>query len=484
MVSTKAVVYFYSGSHRDLTLEKISSSIIEITQLQVRISFLLSKAFNRRSIRTYFALKSVFEIVDRSVIHGNHVLEMTMDVDYPLLEPPPIIHEPLNDNLIQLEIYKLDDRKFAQKLHDEEAKLIWATLGRTRLELKSVGQRVLGGRCLRITYCLKTQIPASCVNRTPDFQITIDWSGRSKTLTGKILNFNLVEPAKQGEPTKVIVIDAYPELSFNKINNWIEKFGDIVEDLSVQTDKDGVEVGSAECKIVIKHHLPEYLPMYGLKVRIFYNGQPRQCTQCYKLGHVKKECVYGKIGWPEYISKLKQTGAYNEPMFGSWLDSNSYEKRTREDDRVEYRHKTPKRQRNQPADLRDHLRTKDARERINNNRVYGRYERSRTPQYRYETPPSRDYYRQAYGRDARYQRTPVRYQHRTPPKYNYDLEHYNRYHYHGEPRRRSPSRTPEQPRVRSVVIDPTAGLTDTTTRKRSRSPNADGGRERRFRYEN
>jgi hypothetical protein len=73
-------------------------------------------------------------------------------------------------------------------------------------------------------------------------------------------------------------------------------------------------------ELTIEDHLPEWIPMFGRKVRIYYHGMRKQCNNCYDLDHLKKDCTAPRLNWMGYVEKLRKTGKYEDQMFGSWLD--------------------------------------------------------------------------------------------------------------------------------------------------------------------
>jgi hypothetical protein len=73
--------------------------------------------------------------------------------------------------------------------------------------------------------------------------------------------------------------------------------------------------------LTIGDHLPEWMPMFGKKVRIYYHGMRKQCSNCYDLDHLRKDCTSPKLNWIGYVDKLRKTGKYEDQMFGSWLDA-------------------------------------------------------------------------------------------------------------------------------------------------------------------
>jgi len=254
------------------------------------------------------------------------------------------------------------------------------------LELKSVGSNIIPNRALRITFKLRSPIAVEEICSIPEVRFTIDRSGQHLNYEGRFLDFGKGDLAEIGDVVKLTVLSAYPEVSLSKIANWLQLFGTIREPLSVLKDEDDIEVKNVFCRLQLKHHLPEFLPIYGAKARIYYVGQPRQCSRCHKLGHVQKDCNNDKTSWIEFINKLRRTSFYDDSLFGTWINQREKgsNKRNRSpmpfdepcDDR---REKRSDKRNNDGRDLRSHLRTKDARNRIESSRYLGRT-RGRSPQ--------------------------------------------------------------------------------------------------------
>jgi len=93
----------------------------------------------------------------------------------------------------------------------------------------------------------------------------------------------------------------------------------------------------------LRYQIPEFLPIYGKKARIYYHGIPNFCTNCYVigktirfssiistlthppnplLGHQKSDCSSDSKDWWSYIVQLK-TAKVPESYFGSWVEINS-----------------------------------------------------------------------------------------------------------------------------------------------------------------
>jgi hypothetical protein len=83
----------------------------------------------------------------------------------------------------------------------------------------------------------------------------------------------------------------------------------------------GYTNGSYVVKLKLAYHIPEYLPMFGKKARVYYHGIPGFCVSCHETGHVKNDCDSNSISWRDYIKKLIELGI-PKPLFGSWLATN------------------------------------------------------------------------------------------------------------------------------------------------------------------
>jgi hypothetical protein len=82
----------------------------------------------------------------------------------------------------------------------------------------------------------------------------------------------------------------------------------------------GFNTPKYDIEVTLSEFIPEWLPMFGKKVRIFHHGMPRQCNGCFEIGHLKWECKNQKMNWQAYVQKMKNSGKFQKELFGSWLD--------------------------------------------------------------------------------------------------------------------------------------------------------------------
>ena len=78
--------------------------------------------------------------------------------------------------------------------------------------------------------------------------------------------------------------------------------------------------GKFKVKMRILEHIPQYLPVNGRKVKIYYKGIAKLCTNCYDSGHLKHNCSNQRITWIDYVKSFMDTNP-DVPalLYGRWL---------------------------------------------------------------------------------------------------------------------------------------------------------------------
>jgi len=95
-------------------------------------------------------------------------------------------------------------------------------------------------------------------------------------------------------------------------------------------DKDGLNTKSITAMLILEQHIPEWIPMYGCKVRAYYHRMLLQCINCWELVHFSKCCKNDKKDWKGYIKALFKTGKLKKKeMFGTWLEEEEESNKTR-----------------------------------------------------------------------------------------------------------------------------------------------------------
>ena len=120
------------------------------------------------------------------------------------------------------------------------------------------------------------------------------------------------------------------EKLFNEEGGFADEWkdeGDNDDDVSVLGEDLRLELpdiggtGTYKAKVRIISKPPQYLPIYGQKVRVHYQGIEKTCTHCYYQGHIKRECTNAKTQWIDYVKYFMDIhpGIPNE-YYGRWVN--------------------------------------------------------------------------------------------------------------------------------------------------------------------
>lgn len=93
-----------------------------------------------------------------------------------------------------------------------------------------------------------------------------------------------------------------------------DEFAESGEEAEVQLSS-----GKFSVKMRIDTHIPQYLPMFGRKVKVHYRGIDKQCTHCYGFGHYRNDCDGERRTWIEYVSDFMDCNEIEESLYGNWV---------------------------------------------------------------------------------------------------------------------------------------------------------------------
>ena len=89
--------------------------------------------------------------------------------------------------------------------------------------------------------------------------------------------------------------------------------------------------GTYTLKMRIDKQIPQFLPMYGKKVKIEHRSIQILCTNCYGK-HPRKVCKSPKTQWMDYVSTfMKDNQDISNKMIGRWYDIAKQEVRVKSD---------------------------------------------------------------------------------------------------------------------------------------------------------
>ncbi len=168
-----------------------------------------------------------------------------------------------------------------------------------------------------MNYRLKKPVVLTNLFKKPEFDWEKESSGHLEFFSGRILGLHL-DQVSIGDTVTVCINRTALEFSQAQIEKWLQNFGTVAGSFNYATDKYGIKTDNIEVELKISRHIPEYLPMYSRKIRIFYLGIPKQCNNCLEIGHIKVDCEGEKKDWFSFIEELIDSGDFKRELFGDW----------------------------------------------------------------------------------------------------------------------------------------------------------------------
>ncbi len=107
---------------------------------------------------------------------------------------------------------------------------------------------------------------------------------------------------------------------------WLSSFGEIkselTEDVYEESDDSEndmpLENGIYSIRMKIKKDMLQFMPMHGKRVRLYYRGILKRCSNCFQQ-HQRKHCKNEKVPWSDYVARF--TEMFQEiphDMYGKW----------------------------------------------------------------------------------------------------------------------------------------------------------------------
>ena len=72
--------------------------------------------------------------------------------------------------------------------------------------------------------------------------------------------------------------------------------------------------------VKLDRDIPELLPMYGRRIKIYHGGIQKFCKNCFGK-HPTKNCESQKVQWIEYVRPFKMSNPeIKKDYYGKWID--------------------------------------------------------------------------------------------------------------------------------------------------------------------
>ncbi|MBF0208788.1 MAG: hypothetical protein HQK53_18135 [Oligoflexia bacterium] len=107
-----------------------------------------------------------------------------------------------------------------------------------------------------------------------------------------------------------------------QLKDWLVHFGEILSPIEPEIEKvneQTIGTGRLRVKMKLEIHVPQFVPIYGQKVKFHYRGIKKLCTSCYNTGHYRAECDNEKIMWLTYVALfMERFPEIEKEMYGKW----------------------------------------------------------------------------------------------------------------------------------------------------------------------
>lgn len=226
------------------------------------------------------------------------------------------------DKLVKIEMLTINGRPYFGQISDDELIYIWVKVfNRSKDELFGVKGTKSLNRLVRATY--KLNVPLKLKDICPSEGFTYEKfleDNKVEVVTARILGYNSTKPVELGQKATILVKTNYG-VEIEGVVNWIKLFGNVFSQTYVKNEDTGLMSDVVEIEVVLRDHVPEYLPIYGQKCLVMYPGIPKLCNKCYTFNHYRKECNNHQRDWIEYVIQLCKDRKISHEYIGSWKNA-------------------------------------------------------------------------------------------------------------------------------------------------------------------
>jgi len=237
---------------------------------------------------------------------------------------PPKKFSAQNDGTrVTIEVFGLNDKEFFGSLSEAELVFIWEKIFKRNIEeVFGMSQKRGLNRYFRGTFTLNSTVsqvyPQECFvfrRKTPDAKSDDDYD----SIHCRIIMKNKPASAELGNIVRVTATTNEFSVSPDDIGKWLSKFGSVSSNYDYVKNSVGIRTDVLEVDLLLRKHIPEFLPAAGTKIQINYPGIPKACIRCYKLGHMKRNCKSQKMEWIDRVAEIRKSGEFADELFGAWI---------------------------------------------------------------------------------------------------------------------------------------------------------------------
>jgi hypothetical protein len=241
-------------------------------------------------------------------------------------KPPKASVSEAEGSVVRFDVISINENnKFYGSLTEAEILFVWEkVLGRSKDEIFGMTYNRSLTRNFRVTFKLNANLPPSSVYPEPSFVYFRPKPGSTDeeevdALLCKFVNYDAVKPAELGQLTRITVKTNGFSVPAPQILQWLGKYGSVSANHEYEKNSVGLRTDVLETEIVLREHVPEFLPISGRKLLVSYPGIPKTCNHCYQTGHLKRDCKNKRLSWVDRVREMRASGKFTDDMFGGWV---------------------------------------------------------------------------------------------------------------------------------------------------------------------
>jgi hypothetical protein len=244
-------------------------------------------------------------------------------------------------DVVSVMVLSRDDEEYRGTVTYTEAKYEMFMKGMDLPEDLLHGIKIQFGKGPTITFKLTEQIDVDTLAKVEYFKfkrnIVSGGKERTETFECRIKGIRKNKPGMgvpdegQGEEEdrnvfNVRVIGCDYSIEENEIREWLnlhgETFGSLRENFYFDPNPTAKQTGDGTytIKMRLDKQIPQFLPMFGKKVKIEHRAIQILCTNCYGK-HPRKVCKSEKVAWMDYVEDfMNKNPDVTNNMIGRWYE--------------------------------------------------------------------------------------------------------------------------------------------------------------------
>ena len=242
----------------------------------------------------------------------------------------------LRDDLI-IQCQTINDKPFKGTITFKEAKfaIFEGKLGYEHSLLHSIRMSFNG--CPVIKFKLNSQVDIDDLIGVEhfDFERSYPFGNGTKTdvIHCRVMGIRAMQSVAQLDPENaennvrwVKIEGCEYTLENHQIMDWLEIYGEpispICEDIHEDSDSEAEPIGNGtySVKMKLNKDIPQFLPMHGRRIRIYYKGITKLCTKCFGT-HSRRQCQSEKVPWIVYVRNyMSNNESIEESLYGKWWE--------------------------------------------------------------------------------------------------------------------------------------------------------------------